>query len=495
MAANHSVFPLLWLLVFASIPAQAEVLGLDAYIGQVESANHGMQASHLAAAGLRQKNAEAGAAYIPVFTADMTVSDDRSGGSVESAIQANAIQSAVWNIGLSKRFPTGTRIHAGYANTAMPLDLASPYPINAQTWSSHFTAHDIKPYLRLEQSLLRDGFGQTTAAGLRRIEYAIQSAEYLEAANRQRIACNARAAYARLALCREIVRFRREGLARSAEILRWSESKVRLDLADRGDRLQALARHRQSELDLQLALDEETDARREFNHMRDWDAGAVAGTLQGLQEILTDSGEELRRSGDRADVLSARAGLAGAESAAAEAQGRLGPELTAFGSVSWHGLDTEYPAAFRQVANREKPTYAAGAVLVLPLDPWTAKAVCAGYAQERRAAEARVRQAERDAAKDWQALSDQWAQAKARLAAARDVREIQERRVEHLRREFKRGRTTTFQLLSAENDRDAATLNVHRAVFEALLIRFQADLHNTPAVARGNHDTRREAKP
>jgi hypothetical protein len=56
---------------------------------------------------------------------------------------------------------------------------------------------------------------------------------------------------------------------------------------------------------------------------------------------------------------------------------------------------------------------------------------------------------------------------------------VQEQRVANEQKRFERGRSTTFLLLTAENDLDDATLSVYRLVMEEMLIAAQAELFNT----------------
>lgn len=461
--------------------AHAETLSLDAYARLVEQNHPAIAAAGWASEAAGRQTREAYLVYAPMLNAAYRFDADRSGATLESPLQANEIISQAWRLSLSKRFSTGTLISAGCAHAALTLDLPSPYPIDATTLLSRFTAYDLQPYVRLEQSLLKELFGGMTEAGIRKSELRAESGHYLQMLNRQQVLLNARAAYLRLSLCREAVKFRKEALARADEILRWNNNKMRLDLADTGELLQAQAQRCQSALELQNALDDEKRACRDFNRHRNLDSETVGEDLQNLPELLDRNlaADTLQRSGQRADVLSARAGLAGSEAASAEARWRVRPELTAFGQASWHGLHTDSEEAWRQAAEGEKPAYAVGAELTWPLDFVVSADAADGYELERRSSAALLQDAEAASETDWKKLCDQWVRVKANLAAAREVRDLQARRVEYERSNYRRGKTTTWQVFMAENDLDQATLNLQQVRFEGLMTLFQAELYNT----------------
>lgn len=183
-------------------------------------------------------------------------------------------------------------------------------------------------------------------------------------------------------------------------------------------------------------------------------------------------------------MLAAQASLAAGECAERENAWSLGPELSAFGRVSLHGLDLDYPPAWRQVAEGKKPAWAVGANLSLPLDFGLNSRAAQGFRSDREALQARWQQAQADADKDWALLSEQWRRVQSKLEAIREVRDLQARRLEQERRKYRQGQTTTFQLLSAESDLDQATLSLNQAMCEALLIRFQCALYDTRTIGR-----------
>jgi outer membrane protein TolC len=83
---------------------------------------------------------------------------------------------------------------------------------------------------------------------------------------------------------------------------------------------------------------------------------------------------------------------------------------------------------------------------------------------------------------DWDQLETSWVNVKSRLELAKEIMKIQDARVKAEQRKFEKGRTTTFLMLSAENDLDDAILSVYRTVFEEMMTLAQAELFNTKPI-------------
>ena len=184
-------------------------------------------------------------------------------------------------------------------------------------------------------------------------------------------------------------------------------------------------------------------------------------------------------SGARADVLAARENYRSSELADRETFYRSLPEVSLSAFYSLHSLAQDSQGAWEEVRDRDLPTYQVSLDFTVPLDFWTLSKVRAGYQKDFESSRAQCRESELEAQKDWGDLAQNWMDVKSRLALAKEVKEIQEKRVIHEQQRFQRGRTTTFQLLTAENDLDDATLNVYRMVFEELVTAAQAQLYNT----------------
>jgi outer membrane protein TolC len=474
------------LLAQNAAPAKG-VLGLDDYLKQVGKSNPDILSANLSVDSLGKKVLEMDMIYSPIFMGNYTSIDDKSGPGYDSTLIAKELKATVWNFGLSKKWTTGSSTTLGYTNTAANLDLLTPYepfgPSGPQLYN--FNGYDIKPYLRLDQSLLRDFMSRLTKAGINKAKAATRAGQYMQVFRAQQTLFKARSTYLMLSLYREVVNFRHEELSRAEDILQWTQNRVDLDLADKGDLMQVQALYRLRKLTLQLALEDEKNTCRDFNELRGASSDSAAEELEKLSGIVSScSGiTELSRSGERADVLAARASYESSEYAKTETKYRSFPEISAYGMASLHGLDLmKYSEALRQVSEQEKPAYTVGVNLIVPLDFFTLAKVRKGYDLDYQSAGETLQKAEISAKKDWEKLLVTWNNVKARLAIAQEIQLIQSDRLANEQLKFKRGRTTMFQLIGAENDLDDATLNAYRLMIEELLTYYQVELYDTKSL-------------
>jgi outer membrane protein TolC len=280
-----------------------------------------------------------------------------------------------------------------------------------------------------------------------------------------------------------VLAFRRSSLERASRLLEWTKRRVDNDLADEADLFQAQAGFKLRQLNLQLAQEDEVKASRAYNEALGVAGASLDVTLEKISDMVSCCDAlQLSRNGVRADVLAAEELLAAARLAQQEAFLRVGPEVSAFGSCSLNALDLTYGDTFKQITDTTKPTYTVGVNFSVPLGCGLAGTVKDGYRTDAAAAEQSLKKATLSAANSWDELQKNWANVKDRLALAREINIVQSKRVDSEQKRLQRGRTTTFQVLTAENDLDDATLNVYRMVFEELITKAQAELFNTQPI-------------
>ena len=467
----------------AARPCSAQgLLTLDGYIAQVDANNAEVKSADLSIDATGKKILELDLTYSPYFSGSVNCVDDKSGVSFGSTLPVDTMEALSLDLGLVKKFATGSSVTFGYSDSAAKFDLMYPTSLLANTPAvSSFSGYEIKPFVKVEQSLLKDIGEGLTVSGINKAKAAARAGQYLQLFRKQQIQLGARRSYLALSLAREVVEFRKSSLARAEEILKWNEKKLSMDLADKSDLLQSQAAYKLRQLNLQMAVEDEINACRDFNELRNGTQDTVDEQLEKLPDLgkyyLNIS--TLTRSGRRADVLSAEELYSSAVFAEREAKYRSGPELSAFGYASLHGLALDSSDAFGQVADAEKPTYTVGLNFSAPFDLSTIKKVNSGYALDVNSAEQALREAELSESNDWNKLLKDWNNVKIRLNSAMEIRDIQNERVAAEKEKFGRGRTTTFELLAAQNDLDDSILSVYRLVLEEFLVFSQTELYDT----------------
>jgi outer membrane protein TolC len=399
-----------------------------------------------------------------------------------STLPTKQMQAESFDANFVKKYISGSQLSAGLSANVASFELFYPFEVFPSQFLTDFSGFQIRPFIRLDQSLLKDlGENGQTQSGIRKVKSSMAAARYMQLFSKQQVMLKARAAYLSLSLAREVVSFRQASLERSKKLVEWTQKRFDLDLVDRSDLLQAQAGYKLRQLNLQAAVQDEVAARQDFNELLGTEGAVVNYDLEKIADLLAanSSTENLVRSGRRADVLAASENLEASRFAQKEAKLRTGSELGAFGMASLNGLDLSVSDALKQVTDASKPTYTLGVNYTVPLGFSNASKVRKGYELDVQSSLESLAKAEISAENDWTELNKNWAYVRSQLALSTDIKNIQEARVNQEQQKFQRGRTTTFNVLNAENDLDDAMLNVYRLSISELIYASQVELYNT----------------
>jgi outer membrane protein TolC len=430
---------------------------------------------------LAKKSLELDTMYETYLNASGSYSNDRSGFSFTSSLQTKDTSVTSYSVGLSKKNIYGTSVSIAYTGALTNLDLYSPMAIPGYPGSySTIGAYAVEPTLSVTQSLIKDKKNGQTQSNINKTKALTRAGQYQQLFVRQQAVVKARTAYLNLSLAREVINFRQSSLERASRVLDWTKRRVDLDLAENADFLQAQAGYKLRQLNLQSAQEDEVKAQRTFNEV----IGAVGAKADYELEKISDmvsccDNVALASYGSRADLLAAQEQLTAATLAEREASLRVGAEVSAFGSTGFSGLALDFSDANDQAFSFNKPNYTIGLMVSMPLGYSLNNEVRDGYRKDVEAAAQGLAKAKLSADNSWDDLITNWKNVKDRLQMARDIQNVQSLRVESEQKRFQRGRTTTFQVLNAENDLDDAMLNVYRIMFEELVTQAQAELFNT----------------
>ncbi len=458
-----------------------EPFTLEKYLSQVETNNQDIRSVNFSIMSIDQKIQEVDTAYVPFLGAGLSYTKDKSGPGLNSTLPTKEMDIVGLNVGINKKWRTGTSLSFTYTDMLASLDLLTPTQVIGPDKVTSLAGFQIKPSVRIDQSLIKDTKNGLTQAGIGKAKASALSGRYLLLFRKQQILQQARAAYWALSLSREVVEFRALSLERAQQVLVWNENKVKLDLAEKSDLYQAQAAYKLRQLLLQQAVEDEEKARRRFNEFRGATSSTVDESVEKIADVVDNNAgvATLVKAGERADVLSAVASLESMQFARKEAFLRTGHDVSVFGSAAFSGLDTSYAGTWEQVLSIDKPIIAVGVMYTTPLNFSISRTVRKGYENDLNAARENLAKAQLSSQNAWDELVRAWNEVKVRLALAREIRDIQSLRLEEEQRKSQRGRTTTFLRLNAENDLDDATLNVYRLAFEELMVLAQVELYST----------------
>jgi outer membrane protein TolC len=155
---------------------------------------------------------------------------------------------------------------------------------------------------------------------------------------------------------------------------------------------------------------------------------------------------------------------------------RDSPTLDVFGSIALNGKDTSLGTATGQAFSFSHPTEAIGLRFSAPIDFAVLKNTRAGWSREQAGAELNYQRKIFEQDQSWQDLTQRLIQAKRRLQLARSVEMVQKNKMENERSRYKTGRTTTFQVLTFEQDFYSSQISRIRAQSDVLTLISQMKL-------------------
>ena len=151
------------------------------------------------------------------------------------------------------------------------------------------------------------------------------------------------------------------------------------------------------------------------------------------------------------------------------------PDLTANASWRGNGLDPAFGNANNEAFGVNHPTYDIGVSFNLPLDVFTASQVADGYWKNYQSALLSLQDKQTQVGQDWQGLKDSLAEVDKRLDMTAQIVDLQKNKADQEKQRLEFGRTTESELLSSENDYNAARLNHLSVIAEKLSLLAKAE--------------------
>lgn len=311
---------------------------------------------------------------------------------------------------------------------------------------------DAYPKLELTMPLWRNLFGSETSGEVDQLRFqAKANAKQAEIAWIQRQSTVEEVFYRVLSL-QESFDIQKDSLARAERILSWTDNRVKRNLVDASDLYQAQAAVASRKIDLVNAETQLKDISRTFNSLRGVTGDKVNEKLTGADLDLKRLKLERTAAKIRLDTL-AQKDLNESTAALYRAQREKNKPTLDFTLQAYaQGRDYANNATDVNKSNEKVNYMYAGLNLVVPLDQFTASKARSGFASleksQRLLEEARVR----DEKLTWEETADQADSLAKQVALLRELETFQKKKADAERDRLNRGRSTTFQVLSFEQD-------------------------------------------
>lgn len=430
-------------------------LSLDKYLSQVIKKNYGVNSSEYAIYSALLRQEEAKLLTQPSLFAEGQYLKN-SLDSIGSVITGNAGQTQSYKLGLSETTPYGIegKVYYSYQKqilNGVGLNILSPLQ-SAQIFSS-------SPVFELSVPLLRNWAGKETRATRQVLKSQSLLTKFSENYKIKSQLAQAESAYWKLAICRQIVNIQMESLERAQKITSWVSDRKKLRLAEDSDLLQANAAVETKKLDIQNAIEDEKLAAHNFNSLRGSDQEKVNENLISYNKSSLAQIKFPIYQGPKDDVKAALQ-----ERNINVANAMLGieknkPNVELYGSYAFNGNNPVFNQAIADSFTTNYPSTAIGVRLSIPLNMKGASRIRNGYRIQIESANYQYKQLVYDDKRQWQGLILQFNNIKKRLNIASQLEHIQQQKLNTEKERLLFGKTTTFQVLTFEQDYANAQLS------------------------------------
>jgi outer membrane protein TolC len=458
------------------IPAwSSDVLSLGDFLKQVEKQNRGYQGQVAQREGATDRGREKDLAFAPsVFFDAQAVSDSKLPSLPIFTYDREITEN--YSLGVSQTTPYGLQgklyyavDYTSYVNAIVPGGTAGGIP---------FSFYDARPVLELTQSLWQNGFGRTSRANQEVTEaqasYDQHQAEY----QRETVLQDAENAYWRLAIIREKVEIQTRALNESQAIYDYIARQVQMNLRDESDLLQSRASLESKKLDLKTAQDDESTAARSFNAIRNVSLDVTPEELAPVDLDRLESVEVAPEHSTREDV---RAAEANAQLTAANSKilaEKDKPTLDVYFDYALNGRDVTAEATEANSFASGRPTVTGGVKFSMPLNFAATSDAKRGALREEQAAGMIFEQKALDQENNWIDLRRKIVDARERLKLAQTIEAAQKKKYDYERGRLRQGRTTTYNVLTFEQDYLQAAITRVNSASDVLTLITQTQLYH-----------------
>lgn len=456
-----------------SITAHAERLSLDGFLKQVADKNESLSSQRLDEKAAEFKASEADLlTSVNFFSSAKYASDQKE--SQNPSFEGNRRHQTLFEIGLEQQSSFGIthKLYSSYDRFSLegadPAYISQPnitksaliYEFNVSLWRNSFGKAT-----RLQEDVI---VGQSRSDSL--------SARYA----RKTTKVNAITTYWRLKTVQELLILQNDMLEKDKKFLSWVRGRVRDRLGEDSDLKQAEAAMELRQYDLEKTNTELIAATEAFNEMRQvavntptpeldaFPATSTSPVAPGLKEVLM-----------REDIKSLEALLTSQKAQYELSADGTKPQLDFMGQASTNGLDPDTDPAIRKSFTTEHPAYLVGLKLTIPLARSSVNNVQDSALAKSSSVEMQLNRKRYEVVSELERLERSLTQAQRLLQLARSVESAQQAKLTTETKRLRIGRTTTFQLLSFQQDYQQAKQELIRAQGTVLQLSAQFMLFDT----------------
>jgi len=426
-------------------PISSYSIDLETYLNEVAQRNGAVRGSQMSYKAKELRLTEGSLFFRPAFFLSGEYYDDQRPTNAPGFQGSQTLRHTV-RTGLQQNWKTGTKASISYNYYKTEILGASPSLLPNNLFV------DIAPTIEVTQSLWRNFLGSEFKAQEALTNSQASAQKWNEQFNFKNLMVRAENAYWRLFFAQESLEVQTESLERAKRLRDWNSNRVRQNLVDENELLQAEANLQNREMEYQDTITEIDSAQREFNSIRESDGDVVlkGSGRSSTSDLLTARAPKKMEL--REDVLAALATQKVAIANSELGTQRNRPNLELYGSYSINGRDKKYSESYDMAVSATRPFSIIGIRFTTPLDLSSMSDYKRAYAQEVSASELNYKRKVFETEKEWEILVSRFENFKKRYVLSQKLEKVQEKKLFTEKKRYNQGRTTTFQVLQFEQD-------------------------------------------
>lgn len=358
-----------------------------------------------------------------------------------------------YSLGVAKGLSTGTQLSLAWSQTFSDVRGTA---FLRPSWESRYS-------FNVTQSLWKNFIGHATRMRHQREEAQAQAAVLAAEMQLQQNLIQAETSFWNYAL-NQLDRLEKEdALNRAKKIRDWTARRLRDGIGDRADLLQVESLLAARELEQINSRDAYEASRKQFfESLGDTKLESITISSQEIMKPramkvnLKDSQEIPKRMDVWIQTYAAKA----AELSSLEFEDSLKPDLKLLGTFGANGRNTELGTSAQDAISSDRNMYNVGLSLALNLDFALMNNLREAARAEAKASSLKSRKLDQDALVSWEELMRKHSELSLRIAAMEKLAKAQESQLKREQERLEVGRTTTFQVISFEQDVATTRLNL-----------------------------------
>lgn len=428
-----------------SMVDRAEALTLEKYRSQVIAKDPGFRAAKIQSEAVKWSNlSKDEITDTQIFFSYINSQDMRP--TQNPSFQGTSTDVRMMSLGLQKQTEWGPSFSISQNISHTIISNAAPTAIPEPDY------YDFFPEFKATVPLWRNFLGVETRSELNRREAQADLRAIQAEIQFSEISAGADIAYYTHFANVENIKIQRELLSRTEKILTWVRGQKQRGLVDTSDLHQAEAAVTLRKIDLANLTKELQVSARQFNDLRWVNSDEVSEVLIEIEldmsKLMNSKNLQLKRR----DLLLKLAQLQMQEKEFQGATEHTKPQLDLAFRADWVGRDNEMSQAQSEFRHKNQTLYYVGLQFLMPLDVFKYLKVRDGLGRMSEGQSLMIKSHERAIETAWQNFVDMGGRLHMQITLLRELEQIQKLKSDAERIRFQRGRSTTFQVLSFEQD-------------------------------------------